>query len=107
MKTAFLKAGCIALALSCVSQTWAVLPPANQPLPNFDKRTQVALPPLTVADPAKANARATLQSRAPRLKVSRDNVLGTPRLLTARRGFLTGPHGPRGAAPHSFLAPVP
>ena len=82
MKTAFLKAGCIALALSCVSQTWAVLPPANQPLPNFDKRTQVARPALTVADPAKANARATLQSRVPSLKVSSDNVLGTPRLIT-------------------------
>lgn len=106
MKTAFFKAGSIALAFSCLSQTWAVLPPANQPLPNFDKRKQVARPAVTVADPAKANARAVLQSRVPGLKLSTDGVLGTPRLLTARRGFLTGPDGQGGAISQPFLSGV-
>jgi hypothetical protein len=107
MKTAFLKAGCIALAFSYVSQTSAVLPPANQPLPNFDKRTQVARPAVTVANPAKPNDRTLLQSRVPSLKLSTDNVLGTPRLLTARRGFLTGPQGQGGAISQAALSAVP
>ena len=110
MKTAFFKAGYLALAFSCVSQTWAVLPPANQPLPNFDKRTQVARPAVTVAEPAKANARAVLQSRVPGLKLSTDAVLGTPRMLTARRGFLTGPEGgkdePPPPPPTAIVTPV-
>ncbi len=106
MNPTFLRGVCFAGALAFVSASIAVLAPANQPLPNFDKRKQVARPALTVADPAKANARAILQSRVADLKISTDSVLGTPRLLTARRGFLTGPHGQGGAISQSSLDAV-
>src|SRR6476660_8498048 len=97
--------GCL-LSLCCLYQAWAILPTANESLPNYDKRKQAARALVTAPNYAKANARAVLQARVPDIKFSSDNVLGTPRLISAQRGFLTGPQGHGGAVSEPFLEAV-
>src|SRR5207248_3420041 len=45
--------------------------------------------------------------RVPELKITSDKVLGTPRLISARRGFLTGAQGQGGAVTEPFLQAFP
>src|SRR5205814_6556233 len=45
------------------------------------------------ATPIQLDAEAALKASMPDLHVSLDKVLGTPRLVAASRGFLTGPGG--------------
>jgi fungalysin metallopeptidase (M36)/List-Bact-rpt repeat protein/fungalysin/thermolysin propeptide len=107
MKTQFFKAGCMLFALACLSQARAVLPASHQPLPNYDKRKQAAVPAIAVPNTAQAQAGSLLQSRVPELTLTTDRILGTPRLVSAKRGFLTGPRGQGGAISQSFLDAVP
>ena len=74
---------------------WGVLPPKQAALPNFDKRnvTAQAVSP----DAGQQEAEALLKNRVPGLQITRDRILGTPRLITAVDGFLSGPGG-RGKA---------
>lgn len=107
MKIPSSSAGCVLLGLACVSQALAVLPASTEPLHNFDKRKLAPVPALAAPDAAKANASAALQSRVPGVKISTDKVLGTPRMVSAREGFLTGSHGLGGAVSEPFLQAVP
>src|SRR6516225_7985144 len=95
------------LLLCCLYQAWAVLPASNEPLPNYDKRKLAPHALAAAANSPKANARALLQSRVPDIKFSSDNFLGTPRLISSQRGFLTGAHGIGGAVSEPFLEAVP
>src|SRR5205807_3032460 len=106
MKIPLFKASCMLFALTCLPQVWAVLPAANPSLPNIDKRRQAMPLAVPAPDAARAKAKAVLESRVPELKISTDKVLGTPRLLSARRGYLTGPNGQGGALSKSFLDAV-
>lgn len=94
-------------ALACLPQAWAVLPTSHQPLPNYDKRKQAPVAAIAAPNAAKANARSVLQSRVPDLQLTADKVLGTPRLVSAQRGYLTGPQGRGGAISPAFLDAVP
>src|ERR1051326_4881271 len=65
-------------------------PPKRSSPPNYGKRSgAVTVDP----DADQQAAEATLKSRVDGLKISRDTILGTPRLISASRGFLTGVGG--------------
>src|SRR5437667_3315038 len=70
----------------------AFQPPQRAPLSNYDKRLATATP-VAEPDADAQQAEAALKARLPALRVARDRILGTPRLVTATRGFLTGPGG--------------
>jgi hypothetical protein len=107
MKTQFLKTTCTIFALSCLLPARAILPTANEPLPNYDKRKVMPQALAAAPNADKAAARALLESRVPELKLSTDKVLGAPRMITARRGYLTGPQGLGGAVSEGFLQSIP
>src|SRR5262249_33340503 len=107
MKNHLLKTTCAIVALSCLSSTWAILPASNEPLPNYDKRKLAPQALVAAPNPDKEAARAAIEARVPEVKISTDKVLGTPRMITARRGFLTGPQGQGGAVSEGFLQAIP
>jgi hypothetical protein len=107
MKTPFFKTICAVAVVSCLWQARAVLPTSNKPLPNYDKRKLAPQAQTLASNPEKAKARTLLESRVPDIKIATDNVLGTPRLITAPRGFLTGHHGQGGAVSELFLDAIP
>ena len=59
---------------------FAFLPPANPPLPNWDKREKQALPPATLSGDQVA-AVAELRARVPNLKVDFESPLPVWRAL--------------------------
>lgn len=61
----------------------------RESLPNFDKRSPEAAP----AEPHRAAA-VRLRERLPAVRVEFDRITGSPRRVTAERGFLTGPAQP-------------
>lgn len=113
MKTRFvfaLIAGGVGL---CLQNAWAFIPPKNQPLTNYDIRLD-----LLQASPAKqaqaaalsraqGQAEAALEAQVPNARITRGKLLGTPALIQARRGFLTGPGGVGKAVSENFLQAVP
>lgn len=65
-------------------------------LPNFDRRTAVrsnAAPRAGVLPAGRVNAEAKLRDRLPELQLERHPILGSPKWIAAREGFLTGPDG--------------
>src|SRR5688572_27215025 len=78
-----------------MSQAWdanAIQQPEQPPLPNYDQRKQQ--PTVAAASSsAQDDAAIALQARVPTVRVVRHGVLGTPRVLSAQRGFLTGVGG--------------
>jgi len=75
-------------------------PPQRAPLANYDKRLATS-PPAAQADTTVEQAEAALKARVPELRVARDRILGTPRLVTAGQGFLTGSGATGKALPKS------
>ena len=69
-------------------RAWAIRPPAQEPLANFDKRTAAAAP---AAGPAAAVA--ALQARLPKARVDFEIITGSPKMVSGTDGFLTGPDG--------------
>lgn len=67
--------------------------PEQRPLPNYDKRKESTVAAAALANPQQAAAVSQLDSRLNGLRLSRHAQLGTPRFLSARRGFLTGSGG--------------
>src|ERR1041384_737872 len=63
--------------------------PTEPALPNYDARAATAAAP----DAQQESAASALKARVPRAQFDRDRLLGVPRLVTASRGFLTGPDG--------------
>jgi uncharacterized repeat protein (TIGR01451 family) len=67
--------------------------PSNQPdLPNFDKRAGAGGGGDSMDHGQKA-ALGRLQARIPDVKVTWDQVAGTPKWIASSGGFLTGPNG--------------
>jgi uncharacterized repeat protein (TIGR01451 family) len=76
--------------------------PKHAELPDFDRRSVLA--PIQVPEERLA-ATARLKARLPHLHVDYDPILGTPRAIVARDGFLTGPKGQgRGASRDAKVA---
>src|SRR2546422_9665673 len=84
----------LTLAASCC---WAFLPPAQERLPNFDKRNQPA-PKAGVPRPEQTQAVAELRSRLPSARVDFDEITAAPAMIADVNGFLTGPDGQIGRA---------
>src|SRR5262245_38720501 len=91
MKNWLLIAVCASVAMSPLA--WGILPPAQPPLPNYDKRPSLSVTP-TEAE-ARERALARLRERLPDVTVDRDRVLGTAAFITTPRSFLTPPAGVR------------
>ena len=79
-------------------------------LPNLDRRQErlaaanAAAPTLRAASlPDRDAAEATLRLRLPELQLERHPIVGSPRWISARDGFLTGPDG-RGRGAADFTA---
>ena len=83
----------------------AFLPPANPPLPNFDKRQKQA--PQPAALPAdQAAAVAELRAQLPNLTVDFEPVTGSPKSVSAVEEFLSGAGGKGKAISASGLAGI-
>ncbi len=81
----------------------AFLPPANPPLPNFDKRQKQA--PQPAALPAdQAAAVAELRAQLPNLTVDFEPVTGSPKSVSAGEEFLSGAGGKGKAISANSLA---
>lgn len=78
----------------------------NEPLPHYDKRTITPSKSALRYPSITSQAEAALVDRVPEARVSRDRVLGTPRLVTATRGFLTGPQGEGSAISRNSLLAI-
>src|SRR5712672_1513637 len=74
------------LAPACFGQ----VKPAQPALANFDKRKVEAK---TTLPEDKAAAVARLRARIPSAKVEFDAILGSPKMISASAGFLSGPSG--------------
>lgn len=117
MKSQVLTAVCAAaIAAQCLT-AWASRTPNRAPLPDVDQR-KAASPKAPVAlaspvpspaplTPAQGEAFAVLQQRVPGAIVSRDPIVGSPRLITASQGFLTGRNGLGGAVSAEALNAYP
>ena len=107
MKNRFLIYTCASLALGQPLVGWAFVHPAHEQLPNYDVREQTLAVGARAQTPARQNAEASLRSKVPALLLSTDNVLGTPRFVSARKGFLTGAQGEGKGLSADALAAVP
>jgi hypothetical protein len=94
----FLAVGCG--ILSGLQSAWGALPPRQPELPNFDRR----LPgkPDDAVAAAQQQGLLQLQQQIPGVQVTRDSILGLPKWVAARRGFLTGPISPAAVGPSAF-----
>jgi hypothetical protein len=70
----------------------AVQQPEQPPLPNYDKR-KLQTTVTAAASTVQEDAILSLQTRVPSARVVRHATMGTPRVLSAQRGFLTGVGG--------------
>ena len=78
------------LVLVFALRGFGILPPAATRLENFDKRvgtTNVA------ASAIQTIAVEHLQSLVPGVRVDFDPIIGSPKFISAREGFLSGPNG--------------
>ncbi len=88
------------------------LPPTVAPLADYDKRSEASSQAeITRALAARSSqwdeAVNSLRSILPDVQISRDNILGTPRLIKSARGLLTGPAGQGRAVGATFLSAIP
>ncbi|MDB6123972.1 MAG: hypothetical protein JWQ71_2965 [Pedosphaera sp.] len=81
---------------------FGALPSIHSDLPNFDKRGGLSR---KAALPSTNNAAALTQLKTdlPDVQVDFDETIGTPKLISSKRGFLTGPEGTgRGVPPNTL-----
>ena len=71
---------------------FALLPPANPPLPNLDKRQKRAPQPAALST-EQADAMAELRAQVPNLTVDFEPVTGSPKRVSAVEEFLSGEGG--------------
>src|SRR6185503_4389167 len=69
----------------------AFQPPAQAPLPNYDRRTRNAAAVPDAIAPEHAVAINSLKTRVPQLEVKRSKVSGAPNFFSSHASFLTGP----------------
>ncbi len=67
----------------------AAVAPSRAPMQNLDVRQ----PGRAKAAPAEVAAENALRAKAPEMAIERDAIVGAPRLISAKRGFLTGDNG--------------
>jgi hypothetical protein len=72
----------------------------HEDLSNVDRRSASPVP----RSPAMVAAETSLRQRLPDAVVARHPLLGSPRWVAAREGFLTGPDGEGGAVTEAFRA---
>ncbi len=78
--------------------------PAEPSLPNLDRRREAASPGPRL-DANQAAAAAQLKARVPGLQIDLDDLLGTPKRIASRSGFLSGPKGQgKGVSPKNAQA---
>jgi hypothetical protein len=107
MKNRFLFFICATLTLSRPFAGWAFVAPAQDHLPNYDVRDQAIATVARAQSPVRLNAESLLRARIPTLQLHTDSLLGTPRLLSAQKGFLTGPGGVGNGLSADALASIP
>jgi hypothetical protein len=90
---------------ACVSNVCAFRAPDHEELPNLDRRLEIAAQKakaaatnvVTVTISAKRLARdeaaTKLRARLPEVQIDYDEIIGSPKWIAARDGFLTGPGG--------------
>jgi hypothetical protein len=83
---------------SVANMALAVLPPADPPLPGYDRRAGTASG-LGVVSPAQQLAVERLRLRQPQIQVEFDPITSGPKSITARGAFLSGSRGLGGAIP--------
>src|ERR1041385_8969862 len=86
---------CVALLATGLSAALAFQAQKDPGLPNFDSR-QGGADRAARQDPAHRTAAAQLRARLPEVQVDLDDITGSPKRVTARRGFVTGPKGEGG-----------
>ena len=73
-------------------------------LPNFDRR-EPAGPDVAAA--AREQAAARIKAAVPGVKIERDGLLGTPKIISSPRGFLSGPDGAGGGVAKAAADAMP
>ena len=71
------------------ANTWAFRPPDQPSLDDFDRREQNPAPSAVSAE--QAAAASAIRARAPKVHVDFDDVTGSPKIVSAGDGFLSGP----------------
>ncbi len=114
MNTTLSKAVFLSGVLLAAAPAWTHVAPAQAPLPNLDTRAttsangarslMVTVPAQFDFSPAQRSAIDSLRNRVPTLQVSHGPFTRSPRLVSAERGFLTGPNGVGGGVNPSTLA---
>lgn len=89
MKIRFLTFFNLLIVAAATINAHAHTAPTQPPLENFDKRKLPAPTPAVVA-PQRSAAALLLGERVNGLRFQQDERAGTPRILAAQRGFLTG-----------------
>ena len=107
MKNRLLMVASLGLFFCQLPAASGVNSPAKPALPNYDKRTQAPSAPALAANPRQEQAAALLKTRVPNLSISQDQILGTPGLVSASRGFLTGPDGDGKGLGRAYLEALP
>src|SRR5262245_35022955 len=82
----------VVLCLTGLPTALAVMPSHRSELPDFDRRPSGAAPAVA-AGPAHRAAVAKLKANVPDARVELDDIVGSPRWVTAPHGFLTGRDG--------------
>ncbi|HEY0552212.1 MAG TPA: hypothetical protein VGF13_21605, partial [Verrucomicrobiae bacterium] len=81
----------VALAALAAISGAAFQPPAQAPLPNYDRRTRNAAAVPDAIAPEHVVALNSLKARVPQLEVKRSKVSGAPNFFSSHASFLTGP----------------
>ena len=104
MKIRFIAVTCLGLLGCFLPAVQGFQRPGHPPLTNYDSRVATA-----AAKPSAAvdQAAATLKNSLPGVQIAWDELLGAPRLISASRGFLTGPSGIGKAVSPSLAAALP
>jgi len=101
----------LALALSLLAGQISVTlasQPSQSPLANYDKRKGSSATALSaLANPQRDAAVSALENQVGPIQLSRHEFLGTPRFLSASRGFLTGKGGEGKGLSQASLNAVP
>src|ERR1051325_10228685 len=82
----------LALLVWSALESPALLPPARDLLPNFDKRGE-GRPPEETVSAEQRGAVEQLRARLPKARVDFDSTIGAPKWISAGEEFLSGTNG--------------
>lgn len=108
MKIRFLVTAALAFSMGHAPAVFGVTGGQSGMLANYDARESMPVKAALSPKPGQRAAEAALKQLVPGLEVSRNTLIGTPRFISARNGFLTGPQGTgRALSEKSLLAVSP